>query len=135
MNWLHKIARQDPVVQERGQDASQYFSIGHGDFDEEVGFEPKYVVWAYLDGRIEHGPEGYGDGVIQESEEDLPGGGTHGALWGHEVTTRTYKGRYEPETGRLSIVKPKEREFYDVPDIVMRALYDKFPNITKVVVF
>jgi len=132
MNWLQKTCQSDQTLQDK---AEQYFSIGHGDYDEEVGFEPKYIVWAYIGGRIEVGPEGYGEGVIQESDEDLPHGGTHGGLWGHDVTGRTYKGRYEPETGRLSIVKPPGKEYYSIPDVVMQALYHKFKNITKVVEF
>lgn len=129
MNWLQKIAQSEQA------DAEHYFSIGHGDYDEEVGFEPKYIVWAYIGGSIEIGPEGYGDGVIQESDEDLPDGGTHGSLWGHNITNKTYKGRYEPETGRLSIVKPSGKEYYSVPSIVMQALHNRFRNITKVMEF
>lgn len=124
MNWLQKIA----------QDELEYFSIGHGDYDEEVGFEPKYIVWAYLYGRIKHGPESYGEGVIQESDEELPSS-THGTLWGHGVTDKTYKGRYEPETGRLSIVKPSGTEQEPVPGRVMRALYQTFSRITEVFEF
>lgn len=130
MNWLQKIAQDSEYDQ-----AVQYFDIGHGDYNEEVGFEPKYIVWAYIGGRIEVGPEGYGDGVIQESDADLPGGGTHGSLWGHGTTNRTYKGRYEPETGRLSIVSPAHKQYSSIPSVVMQALYDKFSYITKVVKF
>ncbi len=121
MNWLQRICQSDP------DRAVQYFSVGHGDFDEEAGFEPKYIVWAYIGGRIEVGAESSGDGI-----ED---GGTHGALWGHDITNRTYKGRYEPETGKLSIVKPAGKEHYHIPDVVMQALYNKFANITKVIEF
>ena len=129
MNWLQKIAQ---LNEDNEHDkAVHYFSIGHGDFDEEVGFEPKYIVWTYIGGTIETGPVGYGEG----SDENLPGGGTHGTLWGHGVANRTYKGRYEPETGRLSVVKPAEREFFPIPGVVMQALYDKFPDITKVIEF
>lgn len=133
MNWLQRTCQLDPDA--LYDKAVQYFSIGHGDYDEEVGFEPKYIVWTYIEGRIEVGPEGYGDGVIQESDEDLPDGGTHGSLWGHEIADRTYKGRYEPETGRLSIVKPVGKEHNHVPSVIMQALYNEFTNITKVVEF
>lgn len=127
MNWLQRTCQSDQDALDK---AVQYFSIGHGDFSEEVGFEPKYIVWAYIRGRIEVGPEGYG-----ESNEDLPDGGTHGSLWGHNITNRTYKGRYEPETGRLSIVKPAGKEHYHVPSVVMQALYSTFSDIREVVEF
>ena len=115
MNWLYKLCQENDFSK-----AYQYFDIGHGDYNKKVGFEPKYLVWVYTGGSIEVGPE---------SE------GTHGSLWSHEFSSRTYKGRYEPETGRLSIVKPSGREMYDVPEVVMDVLRWKFKNIGKISVF
>jgi hypothetical protein len=100
MSWLKTIcSTQD--------DADRYFDIGHGDFHEEFGLEPDYVVWALIGGRIETGNTIHVDADGRHSGV----GGTHGILWGHNITDLTYKGRYEPETGRLSIVSPEVHEF------------------------
>ena len=114
MNWLQKICRSE-------EDVYHYFSIGHGDFSEELGFAPKFIVWYYdsYSREIEHGPE---------SQIDQPGG-THESIWGHELTNKSYKGRYEPETGRLTIVKPTGRELYPVPSVVYVALERAFGSI------
>ncbi len=127
MNWLQKACQYDTQQQEaEQQEAERYFSIGHGDYNEEHGFEPNYIVWAYINGKIEVGPEG----TIDQS------GGTHGRLWGHDVTNRTYKGRYEPQTGRLSIVKPEgTAQYRDVPVRLMSDLRHKFENISEVFTF
>lgn len=129
--------------------AEEYFSIGHGDYSEEVGFEPLYVVWAWIGGKVRTSgvmvPEGMED---EDVEERWPDGvpdfgfgpddvGTHGSLWGHDVTDETYKGRYEPETGRLTVVKPDRvmAQKRDVPEIIMGSLHRTFGNIGKTYVF
>lgn len=115
-------------------EAEHYFSIGHGDFSEELGMEPTFRVWAFINGDIQVGPEGYGESV-REEDSSLSFGGTHGSLWGHEITNKTYKGRYEPETGRLSIVKPAGHQYRAIPGVVRDALQAKFRNITEVIEF
>jgi hypothetical protein len=101
-----------------------YLSVGHGDFSEEHGYDPRFVVWAIINGRL------------QASEVTEPGIGiTHGSIWGHDVTDRDYKGRYEPQTGRLTIVKPQRLRFREIPDVIMRQLESKFKNITEIRVF
>lgn len=76
------------------------------------------------------------------SEESTPNqygdhsGATHGTFGGHQVTGKTYKGRYEVDTGRLSVVRPAgPAEFRPIPQVVMSALRDVFPGITKVYEF
>jgi len=78
-------------------DAEKYFSIGHGDYSDEHGFEPSYIVWALLNGRI---------ATSWEVEPDSGDDATHGSLWGHSQCDRAFKGRFEPQTGRITIVKP-----------------------------
>lgn len=96
--------------------AEHYFEIGHG-------MGPAYVVWAWIDGRIE-------TSRLIEIDEDSGmaiDDETHGTLWGHRVTDLTYKGRFEPETGKLSIVIPDRwKHRHKVPDIVLSALERKF---------
>ena len=43
-----------------------------------------------------------------------------------------YKGRYEPDSGSLSISTPWQNRGRPIPNIVMKSLYIKFPHITKV---
>ncbi len=127
MNWLQKACQQSEI-----QDAEHYFSIGHGDYNEEHGAEPDYVVWAYINGRVE--TSGVSEMDPETGSEIEGGGGTHGSIWGHHITERTYKGRYEPQTGRLSIVKPAGTEYREVPDVLMSELYRVF-DIKEVKVF
>jgi hypothetical protein len=103
-----------------------YFGVGHGDYSEEHGFEPQYVVWALI------------GGTLRVSKPIDPEGGrdvTHGSLWGHEVTDRDYKGRYEPETGRLTVVKPERMRMREIPDMLWTRLRSKFKNIDEVRLF
>lgn len=109
-----------------GEDASdKYFSIGHGDFNEDFGGSPKYYVWAFLDGKIK-------TGTLGREDKD---GGTHGSLWGHDRMGKTYKGRYEPETGVVSVVNPDHRIGRSVPQFLIDALYNRFHYITNIFVF
>jgi hypothetical protein len=131
LNWLIKICQSNE--ESDFSEAEHYFSIGHGDFNEQVGFAPDYIVWAYINGDIQTGQLGTGDQF--GNEMDSVSGGTHGSLWGHEITSKTYKGRYEPDTGRLSIVKPAGHQYRAIPSVVMDALYNKFDNIVEVIEF
>lgn len=98
---------------------SAYFNIGHGGPEAE---HPEHHVWAHINGKIEKSPK-YND------EED---GKTHGMLWGHHVTDRSYKGRYEPKTGNLSIVKPAHARHSRIPNHVMHGLHKAFDGIKQV---
>lgn len=121
---LHKpeIAHLPAVPRDRitGDAAAEtYFGIGHGDADE------AYCVWAQIGGRIRKSP------LIQPGDDTA----THGALWGHEITDRDFKGRYEPSTGKLSIVRPRHAEFRDLPSELLRKLYQKFTHVTRIYEF
>jgi len=111
--WLEVVETEDEEDAAQ-KNAELYFSIGHGDDD------PDYVVWAYIDGKIQ----------IAEPEDG--GDVTHGSVWGHSVTDRSFKGRYEKNTGRLSIVKPERLRFYGTPTVVMQAIHRAFDYITDV---
>jgi len=129
MNWLQKLCQDDDMSQ-----AEQYFSIGHGDFDEESGDAPNYIVWALINGSIRTGPLSGGEGNYDDIDNPLSSS-THGTLWGHDVTDRAYKGRYEPDTGRLSIVKPSNRTMYDIPQSLYDLLNEKFGFVGRITVF
>jgi hypothetical protein len=111
------------------EEEDPYFSVGHGEFSEEHGHMPAFVVWAIIGGRLKVSKP------MDPEEEGFGGGATHGALWGHEVTDRDYKGRYEPGTGRLTIVKPERMRYREVPAAVMQKLESKFKNISEIRLF
>lgn len=93
-----------------------YFELGHGDDDE------PYLVWAQVGGKILKSKP------IAPTDKSQ----SHGSLWGHDITNRDFKGRFEPKTGRLSIVKPRQMAFRDLPSDLLRKLYRTFPNITDI---
>ena len=145
---LVATVEQDEEVR-KDQEAEEYFSVGHGDYSEEVGFEPLYLVWAWIGGKVRTSGVMVSEGMEDEDvEERWPDGvpdfgfglddvETHGSLWGHDVTDETYKGRYEPETGRLTVVKPSRvmAQQRDVPELIMGNLHRTFGNISKTYVF
>lgn len=129
MNWYKKICL--------SSDADSYFEIGHGDYSEDYDFEPDFQVWVHNGGRdiltsdiISKDPE--------TGMESAPA--THGFLWGHDFCDKHFKGRYEHETGRLSIVVPCDDiryydSFEDLPTNLKQGLLNKFNNIKKVLIF
>jgi hypothetical protein len=108
--------------------AVKYFNVGHGDFVEEFGYAPNFQVWILLNGKIlkskifKADPE-KGDAIEQ----------THGSLWG-TAQDYSYKGRYEPQTGRLTIVKPEMNRFREIPNEVLAKIREAFPKVTKMIV-
>lgn len=116
MNWFERFLRTSAIIREwdAGSDEGyRYFDIGHGDYNEESGFEPAFQIWAVIDGELHLSPlyEPDEEGEFHES-------GTHGTLWGHDVTDRSWKGRYEPDTGYLTIVIPDSYRFRNVEPFV-----------------
>ena len=120
----------DPDSQESSK-ARKYFSIGHGDFNEEFGGEPDFLVWILLDGRIQKSnvfkinPE--------TGETDGEGGETHNRLWG-KLQDFNYKGRYEPQTGRLTVVKPAQQRFREIPNEVINRIQSAFPKAKQIII-
>jgi hypothetical protein len=106
-------------LEDSQSDAEEYFSIGHGDYSDEHGIEPKFIVWVLISGEIH-----------KSEEYDADSARTHGSLWGHDMCDRTFKGRYEPETGRISIVKPC-RQFTRFKDPDQYLKYELIPILNK----
>jgi hypothetical protein len=80
--WLEEINKFDY----EGDRVEKYFTIGHG--------EERTVIWALINGEMRV----Y---VANSGEKE-----SHGTIWGHQITDRGFKGRYEPDTGKLSVVIP-----------------------------
>lgn len=112
----HRGRVSDP--DEWNEEDVHYFNIGHGDFNEDVGEESGYYVWAWVDGGLDvRGP--YGGPHGDESA-------THGTLWGHNQTDLTYKGRYDEGTGEVSVVVPSRWEHREVPSSLISRLEQRF---------
>ena len=116
------INDEDDMEWEQGQ---QYFSIGHGDYDEETGTEPEFLIWVLM-----------GDMVEKSNLYTVYNGKTHGSLWGHEYCDKTFKGRYEPETGRLSIAYPCKTAHSNIDEEdALRIIREAFPERKKERIF
>lgn len=101
-------------------------SIGHGEND------VPFVLWIYRNGTFESTPVIY----IDEEGNNVNQNGqlvdaSHGSIWG-EKEVISYQGRYEPKTGRLSIVKPYNKEYFPVPQHLIDMLHEKFSFISKI---
>jgi hypothetical protein len=85
---------EDPEDEDAAYDrATTYFNLGHGEESENASDPSTHVTW-----------------VIGPSGEVMTGSGenTHGMLWGHDYCEKAWKGRYEGDTGKLSIVSPRK---------------------------
>ena len=120
MNWYKKAQ----LVTEK-RDISNYYDIGHSG---EGGREDlaKNYMWIYNNGRVE---------VVEETEDNP----VHNTAFPNINIEKIYSGRYEPDTGNLSIIIPYsfkiQRMRREVPNMVLRALRSVFPNIKQVHVF
>lgn len=104
--------------EQRDQSAETYFNMGHGDDADERG-KTSHVVWVLMSGDI----------------ETAPGDSTHGAQWGHDYCDTTWKGRYEGDTGRLSVVIPCGAKSKLVPSSLLDKLEQQFGYVSEVHVF
>jgi len=109
--------------------AKKYFGIGHGDFVEEFGYNPDFLIWIMIDGHIEKSKVFK---VNQESGE-AKGAQTHGTLWGN-ARDDNYRGRYEPQTGRLTLVKPENARFREVPKEIINRVENSFPKAKQIII-
>jgi len=140
--FAQKVNYYNPNMTYEDQDLPYYFEIGHGDFDEVQGFEPIFYVWIERNNEIEAiGPFASEDRLKNDEKaynefkkgnllEDSVN--THGIWWG-DLRDHAYRGRYEPETGRLSIVLPHPQKRVD-PD-VMQKIYRFFKGIKQIFVY
>lgn len=139
MSGYHRVMA---VLTNSAPDIDTYFSVGHGEFDEEAGFEPLGVIWVWTGGKIHASgviiPEWMDESDIEErwpsGVPDFGFGIEDNSLIVHDpAASETYKGRYEPETGKLTVSKPYAMSQHrDVPDAIMSELRHTFNNISKI---
>ena len=91
-----------------------YLDIGHTD-------QP-YHLWIYNDGKF------------QKSKRYAANSSTgHAEKFPHQWHyNKTYSGRYEPETGKVSIHRPSSNKFGDIPSHIHSHLFKAFPKISSV---
>jgi hypothetical protein len=143
MNW-YKFSQENRDIEDVSIDkAKTYFSVGHGRFNEKLGFDPLYFLWAIKEGSLEViGPfasEGriLHDPVIKERSdkgEILRHGASHAIHWGRYNIPGMFRGRFEPEIGVLTLIKPSSFLYRSVPGNILNLLYKRFNNIKKILV-
>jgi hypothetical protein len=119
MNW-YKQAQQvveNPTI--------PYYEIGHegeGTFEHS---EPN-LMWLFSNGVVN---------VVEETVMTPE----HQSAFPDESIEDFYSGRYEPDTGRLSVMIPYSQKIQrirrQVPSMIMRLLRSKFPEIQGVYVY
>lgn len=105
----------DSIVEERidklveSDDVHSYLQIGHRKGD---------ILWVFSNKGIE----------TREHASDLT---DHWTFWGddHEYL---WKGRFEPDTKRLSIISPPHLMLQRPPSVLMTALHDKFGEFSEI---
>lgn len=139
INWYKKAKAEvmtidDLPIIEDGEDddkelqkARKYFNIGHGDYSEELGYTPNFQLWMMIGGEIEKSKLFKIDPETGEAKDQQ----THGSLWGSH--NDNYRGRYEPQTGRLTVVKPSRAQFRDIPSEIMGKIQRAFPKSKKII--
>ena len=51
---------------------------------------------------------------------------THAKVWGDDLVMKSWRGRYEPETGRVSVSPPFSQRHKDAPQWLIDALEEEF---------
>lgn len=120
MNWYTKLS-QEIIEYPVG---THYTDIGH---EEQQGKPPKRpnLMWIYCNGEI----------LVEEENEESMG---HGEAFGNLYQKSSYAGRYEQDTGNLSIVAIGENRYilrHRIPSSLMHRLKQKFPNINNIYIF
>jgi len=122
MSW-YKRAQQ--IYTDHSDTGKTYLDIGHEDWD--YKYDEPNVIWAIINGIVEG---------VEESDE-FPGHGE--AFEGKLDVYRDWTGRFESDTGRLSVYIPYNNKISrtrnEVPQQILRLLLQKFPDTQGVYVF
>ena len=115
MNWYKKAQE---IIE--NPENIYYTDIGHED-EKSIGFydKPNYM-WIFHNGELK----------VKEENEDTPG---HYEAFGEDSYNAPYSGRYETDTGRVSIYSVGGiTDLRRVPDFLIFALKQKFRNIKEI---
>ncbi len=122
MNWYKRI-----IYSQQTLDKPSYLEVGHN-----IKETNPNLMWVYYDGNV----------IVHPETEKYP---THANAFEYiylenmypdddNYGDKLYQGRYEANTGKLSIIVPPKgvRAFRSVPSSLINKLYQKFPNITQI---
>jgi hypothetical protein len=118
MNWYKESQR----IYEQDTHENNYLDIGHGkDWATDIGYseneESSFVAWIWDGHNI---LTGTGHSSIQlERQEEM------------------YHGRYEKTSRgkKVSIIIPQDKQFFDIPNYLVKALNRKFGDDTNIYLF
>ena len=121
MNWLQKISQSYLDIGHRDEE----YAFGNDFFNKDINKIPDFVLWVFANGDLE---------TSSVNPQDKGGGDSRHATWSPD-SSQYYSGRYEPETGRLSVSKPISKHFYPIPSALLQLLREKLGFISKVYEF
>ena len=126
MNWYKLSQLSDIEIFEDKEHGMNYLNIGHrreGVYDYAKNF-PNHI-WVFHNGEVLS---------VEDSEHS-----------GHEINAfpgsninyeKSFSGRFESATGRLSVSRPSGISRYrPVPKTILYKLYQKFPSVKQIYVF
>ena len=117
MNW-YKTA-QIIMNDEDTDNGIPYTDIGHNSYtDKKLGF-----LWFWVNNKL----------VVEE--EDYRGLFTHEKMLPGAFAEGYYKGRYDPNTNKASLVRPTNKMFRPIPDGIFKALTERFGDEIKIHIY
>jgi hypothetical protein len=113
-----KYMRDIEKIKQSSKNINWYKKAQKNNFDSyyDIGHNNNFVLWAFIDGRLIIHPKEFGDHTKWKN-----------------LHWYDYRGRFDPETKKCSIVNP--HEFKDVPDVIIDSLYEKFGHDIEIVEF
>lgn len=130
INWYKKA--QEIVTDPHQQDCG-YMGIGHEGcyYDNKTGkikyreYELPNIIWTFINGELKMEEA---TGSIQLHRDAFP-----------DVEIWSFYGRYEQDSGKLSIVIPPNNKIAkarkEIPNVVMKRLLSAFPKAKQVFIF
>lgn len=119
MNWYKKII----LSQEIMDSPVGYTQVGHIGINtlKEKIYEKPNFMWVHLNGDV----------LVEEETDEITG---HGEAFGVLAWSEVYSGRYESDTGILSITTPHNpiSKARSIPTFLMDKLRRAFPDMIKV---
>ena len=130
MNWYKKAQE---IVTNPHQQGVGYMGVGHtGGYYDNKTHTTKYkeykrpnIIWMFVNGELR----------MEEESKDVP---THGVAF-PGVEGGSFYGRYEQDSGRLSISIPYGNKMAkikkEIPNTIMRRLLSAFPKVKQIFIF
>jgi len=116
VNW-YKTAQ--IIMNDDEENGVPYTSIGHNSYtDKKLGF-----LWFWVNNKL----------IVEE--QDYRGLFTHEKMLPGAFADGNYKGRYDPNTNKASLIRPSDKIFRPVPEILFKALTERFGDEIKIYIY